>query len=42
MDFFKSSNHFYFSNSVKRAKGAKRYVPQKNSVAYALLITLYR
>ncbi|PRQ54978.1 putative ERCC4 domain, restriction endonuclease type II [Rosa chinensis] len=26
----------------KRTKGSKRYVPQKNSVAYALLITLYR
>ncbi|KAJ6847684.1 crossover junction endonuclease MUS81 isoform X1 [Iris pallida] len=26
----------------KKAKGPKRYVPQKNSVAYALLITLYR
>ncbi|KAG9443636.1 hypothetical protein H6P81_014976 [Aristolochia fimbriata] len=26
----------------KKAKGSKRYVPQKNSVAYALLITLYR
>lgn len=26
----------------KKPKGTKRYVPQKNSVAYALLITLYR
>ncbi|KAJ4842727.1 hypothetical protein Tsubulata_046051 [Turnera subulata] len=26
----------------KRAKGTKRYLPQKNSVAYALLVTLYR
>ncbi|MED6185851.1 Crossover junction endonuclease mus81 [Stylosanthes scabra] len=26
----------------KRNKGMKRYVPQRNSVAYALLITLYR
>lgn len=26
----------------KRNKGTKRYMPQKNSVAYALLITLYR
>ncbi|KAA8537298.1 hypothetical protein F0562_027015 [Nyssa sinensis] len=26
----------------KKSKGTKRYVPQKNSVAYALLITLYR
>nr|XP_023918887.1 crossover junction endonuclease MUS81 isoform X1 [Quercus suber]POF02364.1 crossover junction endonuclease mus81 [Quercus suber] len=26
----------------KKKKGMKRYVPQKNSVAYALLITLYR
>ncbi|KAJ4711569.1 Crossover junction endonuclease MUS81 [Melia azedarach] len=25
-----------------KAKGTKRYVPQKNSVAYALLISLYR
>lgn len=26
----------------KRNKGTKRYMPQKNSVAYALLVTLYR
>ncbi|XP_021808848.1 crossover junction endonuclease MUS81-like isoform X2 [Prunus avium] len=26
----------------KRNKGSRRYLPQKNSVAYALLITLYR
>ncbi|XP_038972876.1 crossover junction endonuclease MUS81 isoform X2 [Phoenix dactylifera] len=26
----------------KKDKGHKRYVPQKNSIAYALLITLYR
>ncbi|KAF7824651.1 crossover junction endonuclease MUS81 [Senna tora] len=26
----------------KKTKGSKRYMPQKNSVAYALLITLYR
>ncbi|KAH0465260.1 hypothetical protein IEQ34_005363 [Dendrobium chrysotoxum] len=26
----------------RKAKGPKRYIPQKNSVAYALLITLYR
>ncbi|KAF4349988.1 hypothetical protein F8388_017566 [Cannabis sativa] len=26
----------------KKTKGARRYLPQKNSVAYALLITLYR
>ncbi|XP_048330077.2 crossover junction endonuclease MUS81 isoform X2 [Ziziphus jujuba] len=26
----------------KKTKGARRYMPQKNSVAYALLITLYR
>ncbi|KAG4989058.1 hypothetical protein JHK85_032041 [Glycine max] len=26
----------------KRTKGTKRYMPQRNSVAYALLITLYR
>ncbi|KAL6563037.1 Crossover junction endonuclease mus81 [Orobanche hederae] len=25
-----------------RNKGAKRYMPQKNSVAYALLVTLFR
>ncbi|KAM5558278.1 crossover junction endonuclease MUS81-like [Rosa sericea] len=30
------------SGSAKRTKSTKRYVPQKNSVAYALLITLYR
>ncbi|XP_068663277.1 crossover junction endonuclease MUS81 isoform X2 [Aristolochia californica] len=26
----------------KKTKGSKRYIPQRNSVAYALLITLYR
>ncbi|KAI8026901.1 Crossover junction endonuclease MUS81 [Camellia lanceoleosa] len=26
----------------KKAKGTKRYVPQKNSVAYALLLSLYK
>lgn len=26
----------------KKTKGTKRYIPQKNSVAYALLISLYR
>ncbi|THG05642.1 hypothetical protein TEA_000827 [Camellia sinensis var. sinensis] len=26
----------------KKSKGTKRYVPQKNSVAYALLLSLYR
>ncbi|XP_027332483.1 crossover junction endonuclease MUS81 [Abrus precatorius] len=26
----------------KKTKGTKRYVPQRNSVAYALLLTLYR
>ncbi|EEF49613.1 endonuclease, putative [Ricinus communis] len=30
------------TNKVKRGKEAKQYMPQKNSVAYALLITLYR
>ncbi|OIT34672.1 PREDICTED: crossover junction endonuclease MUS81 isoform X1 [Nicotiana attenuata] len=30
------------SEKGKRNKGTKRYMPQKNSVAYALLITLYR
>ncbi|CAL8168073.1 unnamed protein product [Prunus armeniaca] len=30
------------SKDYKRTKGSRRYVPQKNSVAYALLITLYR
>ncbi|KAJ8900400.1 hypothetical protein K2173_025040 [Erythroxylum novogranatense] len=29
-------------NKGKCGRGTKRYVPQKNSVAYALLITLYR
>lgn len=31
-----------FIHLGKKTKGTKRYVPQKNSVAYALLITLYR
>ncbi|RZC84853.1 hypothetical protein C5167_047637 [Papaver somniferum] len=30
------------SQKGKRSKGKKRYLPQKNSVAYALLITLYK
>ncbi|XP_040992657.1 crossover junction endonuclease MUS81 isoform X2 [Juglans microcarpa x Juglans regia] len=30
------------SKEGKRRKGTKRYVPQKNSVSYALLIALYR
>ncbi|KAM7263382.1 hypothetical protein ACFE04_001065 [Oxalis oulophora] len=30
------------NNKGKKLKGAKRYVPQKSSVSYALLITLYR
>ncbi|RVW28099.1 Crossover junction endonuclease MUS81, partial [Vitis vinifera] len=30
------------SEKGKKAKGTKRYMPQKNSVAYALLIALYR
>ncbi|XP_034224494.1 crossover junction endonuclease MUS81-like isoform X3 [Prunus dulcis] len=30
------------SKNYKRTKGSRRYVPQKNSVAFALLITLYR
>ncbi|PQP97307.1 crossover junction endonuclease MUS81 [Prunus yedoensis var. nudiflora] len=30
------------SKNYKRTKGSRRYVPQKNSVGYALLITLYR
>ncbi|KAH7862825.1 hypothetical protein Vadar_010029 [Vaccinium darrowii] len=30
------------TNKGKKSKGTRRYVPQKNSVAYALLITLYR
>lgn len=30
------------SSSGKRAKGSKPYLPKKKSVAYALLITLYR
>ncbi|KAL3537634.1 hypothetical protein ACH5RR_001000 [Cinchona calisaya] len=29
-------------NKGKRIKGTRRYMPQKNSVAYALLISLYR
>jgi len=34
---------FSFSDLIgKKTKGTKRYVPQRNSVAYALLITLYR
>lgn len=33
---------FMFIHLGKKTKGTKRYVPQKNSVAYALLITLYR
>lgn len=45
-DFFKSgsegSGHEELAGKGKKTKGAKRYVPQKNSVAYALLITLYR
>lgn len=31
-----------FVHLGKKKKGTKRYVPQKNSVAYTLLITLYR
>ncbi|GMN53715.1 hypothetical protein TIFTF001_022837 [Ficus carica] len=30
------------SQKGKKTRGARRYLPQKNSVAYALLITLYR
>lgn len=30
------------SQKGKKTQGARRYLPQKNSVAYALLITLYR
>ncbi|OVA11675.1 ERCC4 domain [Macleaya cordata] len=30
------------SQKGKKTKGTRRYLPQKNSVAYALLITLYR
>ncbi|XP_050234243.1 crossover junction endonuclease MUS81 isoform X2 [Mercurialis annua] len=30
------------TDKVKKGKEAKRYMPQKSSVAYALLITLYR
>lgn len=33
---------FFSMSPGKRNKGTKRYMPQKNSVAYALLITLYR
>lgn len=28
--------------SGKKRKGTRRYMPQRNSVAYALIITLYR
>ncbi|CAL8119999.1 unnamed protein product [Prunus armeniaca] len=37
-----SSESEDLSRNYKRTKGSRRYVPQKNSVAYALLITLYR
>ncbi|XP_022992270.1 crossover junction endonuclease MUS81 [Cucurbita maxima] len=44
--FFKSGSEGSGPEEVagkgKKTKGTKRYVPQKNSVAYALLITLYR
>ncbi|XP_057978414.1 crossover junction endonuclease MUS81 isoform X2 [Malania oleifera] len=36
------SEHEDLTKKGKKMKGTKRYVPQKNSVAYALLITLYR
>ncbi|XP_011655894.1 crossover junction endonuclease MUS81 isoform X2 [Cucumis sativus] len=45
-DFFKSgsdgSEPEELAGKGKKTKGTRRYVPQKNSVAYALLITLYR
>ncbi|XP_058225906.1 crossover junction endonuclease MUS81 isoform X2 [Rhododendron vialii] len=37
-----SSEQEESTNKGKKSKGTKRYVPQKNSVPYALLITLYR
>ncbi|XP_038892703.1 crossover junction endonuclease MUS81 isoform X1 [Benincasa hispida] len=45
-DFFKNGSEGSGPEELvgkgKKTKGTKRYVPQKNSVAYALLITLYR
>ncbi|KAF7138818.1 hypothetical protein RHSIM_Rhsim07G0062200 [Rhododendron simsii] len=37
-----SSEQEESTNKGKKSKGTKHYVPQKNSVPYALLITLYR
>lgn len=45
MLIFLFNSHFDYLGKVSKAmknKGTKRYVPQRNSVAYALLITLYR
>ncbi|KAK8934119.1 Crossover junction endonuclease MUS81 [Platanthera zijinensis] len=36
------SFHLWMKTSGKKAKAPRRYVPQKNSTAYALLIILYR
>ncbi|KAK7401305.1 hypothetical protein VNO78_12679 [Psophocarpus tetragonolobus] len=37
-----SSEQEDLTKKGKKTKGTRRYMPQKNSVAYALLITLYR
>ncbi|XP_052172060.1 crossover junction endonuclease MUS81 isoform X2 [Diospyros lotus] len=37
-----ASEHEDLTKKGKKTQGDKRYVPQKNSAAYALLITLYR
>lgn len=42
LQFFVHFFHFFVNLIGKKIKGTKRYMPQRNSVAYALLITLYR
>lgn len=45
MLIFLFNSHFDHLGKTSKAtknKGTKRYVPQRNSVAYALLITLHR
>ena len=42
VDWSSSFQMFTFDRLGKKTKGTKRYMPQKNSVAYALLVTLYR
>lgn len=37
-----SQRVFTSTHLGKKNKGTKRYIPQKNSVAFALLITLYK